>query len=61
VTKQIELRDKVLMNAAARGNAGATWLANLPAVGRRLEADWVLNPHSPDDGAILSATEAVMV
>jgi|SRR5579864_4658942 len=38
--ESMELRDKVLSNLAARGQAGAAWLRDLPEVIRRLETDW---------------------
>jgi streptomycin 6-kinase len=40
--KRMDFHDKVLANAAARGAVGAAWLAHLPALVRRLEADWDL-------------------
>jgi streptomycin 6-kinase len=40
MAEHIELRDKVLSNLAARGEAGAAWLNDLPNVVRRLEAGW---------------------
>lgn len=36
----IQLRDKVLSNLAAKGEAGAAWLRDLPDLVQRLEADW---------------------
>jgi streptomycin 6-kinase len=40
MTREIRLRDKVLKNLAARGDAGAEWLAHLPDLVERLEAEW---------------------
>ena len=36
----IHLRDKVLRNIAVQGGAGAAWLAALPSLLHRLEAEW---------------------
>ena len=38
--RRIDLRDKVLRNVAAEGEVGAAWLAQLPRLVRKLEADW---------------------
>jgi streptomycin 6-kinase len=38
--RRIDLRDKVLRNVAAKGEVGAAWLAQLPRLVRKLEADW---------------------
>ncbi|HKD23732.1 MAG TPA: aminoglycoside phosphotransferase family protein [Rhizomicrobium sp.] len=40
MTREVELRDKVRKNLAARGDAGAAWLDRLPALVERLEAEW---------------------
>jgi streptomycin 6-kinase len=40
MTREIRLRDKVLRNLAARGDAGARWLEQLPALVAKLEAEW---------------------
>ena len=36
----IQLRDKVLRNISAQGEAGASWLEALPSLLGRLEAEW---------------------
>jgi streptomycin 6-kinase len=40
MAERIELRDKVLSNLVARGEAGGAWLRGLPEVIRRLETEW---------------------
>jgi streptomycin 6-kinase len=40
MTRRIELRDKVISNLAAQGEAGAAWIRDLPEVVGRLEAEW---------------------
>jgi len=40
MVERIELRDKVLSNLAAKGEAGTVWLRELPNVVQRLEFDW---------------------
>ena len=38
--RRIDLCDKVLRNVAAQGQVGAAWLAQLPTLVSKLEADW---------------------
>jgi streptomycin 6-kinase len=38
--RRIDLRDKILRNVAAQGEIGAAWLAQLPTLVSKLEADW---------------------
>jgi streptomycin 6-kinase len=52
--RRIDLPDKVLRNIAAQGEAGATWLAYLPALVRKLEANWGIKAGQ----IFLNATEA---
>src|SRR5262245_16248996 len=40
MVENIQLRDKVLSNLAAKGEAGRAWHRDLPNVIRRLESDW---------------------
>jgi streptomycin 6-kinase len=40
MTEKFALRDKVLRNLAARGDAGAKWLDDLPVLVRQLEGNW---------------------
>src|SRR5215469_6250172 len=40
MAREIRLHDKVRKNLAARGDAGAVWLARLPDLVARLEAEW---------------------
>src|SRR2546430_3482144 len=51
--RRIDLRDKVLRNIAAQGELGAAWLAYLPTLVRKLEANWGIKV-----GQIPNATEA---
>lgn len=43
----IQLRDKVLRNIAAQGEAGASWLEALPRLLSRLEVEWSINVSRP--------------
>jgi streptomycin 6-kinase len=43
----IQLRDKVLRNVAAQGEAGASWLKALPRLLGRLEIEWSINVGRP--------------
>jgi streptomycin 6-kinase len=52
--RPIQLRDKVLRNIAAQGEAGASWLEALPSLLRRLEAEWGIKVGCP----FSNATEA---
>ena len=38
--RPVHLRDKVLRNIAAQGEAGASWLEALPSLLGRLEVEW---------------------
>jgi hypothetical protein len=50
----IHLRDKVLRNIAAQGEAGAAWLEALPSLLGRLEVEWRIKVG----GLFPNATEA---
>jgi streptomycin 6-kinase len=54
MTREVVLRDKVLKNLDARGAAGVRWLAQLPVLIARLEADW----HIKVGQTFPNATEA---
>lgn len=60
MSERIELHEKVLSNLAARGEAGADWVRDLPNLVRRLEAEWGLRVgHSFPNATEAYVAEAV--